>query len=165
MTMLQELAFKSVLVLRQNTTLQEAARALCERQVGCALVADDKGHIIGIVTDRDLSCGALAKALSPNDSLSKVMSTSLIFVSEDSHLSEAVELMKGFGIRRLPVLRNLRGGRQKCVGLLTMDDLILSRAVSLEDLAEIVANQIVPAISFETKRFKAQTVDHSEVTV
>lgn len=152
---LEELALKPVLVLKKSTTLRDAARALYKKEVGCALVSDQKGHIIGIVTDRDIGCSALANNCSPEDPVAKVMSTALISVSDEADLSEAVELMKDFGIRRLPVIRTQSGGKQKCIGMLSMDDLILSQAVKLEDLSEIVANQILPVISFEVRKSEA----------
>lgn len=162
---LQELAFKSVMILSQKTSIEDVAKALCEKQVGCSLLSDEKGHLVGMVTDRDIVCNALAKGISPKETVSKIMSKALIYVSETANLSEAVELMKNFGIRRLPVIRQLKSGKQRCVGLVTVDDLIIEKAISLEDLSELMANQLLPLISFEYKRLKAGTANVPNVAV
>lgn len=142
MATLKSLASKKVLVLKMNSTLYEAARAMDNKAVGCALVSDGKGHIIGLITDRDITCRGVGSKLSPSDEIGKLARRDLIFINENRSLSEATKLMQHFGIRRLPVIKDSIGGKSKCVGILSFDDLVFSGAVPLDDLAEIIRSQL-----------------------
>ena len=136
---------KRVLVLPRTTPSFEAARAMGEKKVGCALVSDGKGHIEGIVTDRDLACGVLGERFSPYTPISDVMAPNPKFVPEDAPITRVLEIMKKFGVRRVPVIQFMESGAQKCIGIYTLDDLILSGEISIADLATIISKQVSPA--------------------
>lgn len=145
MPTLKSLASKKVLVLSLDTSLYEAARAMENKSVGCALVSDGKGHILGLITDRDIACRGVGSKLSPSDKIEKLVRRDLIFIGENRNLSEATKLMQQFGIRRLPVIKSSSGGKNRCVGILSFDDLVFSAAVPLDDLAEIIRGQLPKA--------------------
>ena len=112
-----------------------------DKSVGSALVSDGKGHIVGLITDRDIACRGVGAKYSAADKIGNLISRDLIFISENKTLSEATQLMREFGIRRLPVIKSSSGGKNKCVGILTFDDLVFSGVVSNDDLAEIIRSQ------------------------
>lgn len=133
---------RKVVVLHQETPVHQAARAMCERSIGCLVVGDHGGHIVGIVTDRDLACGPLAQNMENDVPLSEIMSSDPITVGEDADLSEVISLMEEHGIRRVPVVQTTAGYRQKCVGIVTLDDLIASHLVDYDSMVKIVRRQI-----------------------
>jgi CBS domain-containing protein len=52
-------------VLNPDSFVLEAARAIEQNRVG-AVVVQDSGRVVGIVTDRDLAVRALGRALDPS---------------------------------------------------------------------------------------------------
>lgn len=142
MATLKSLSFKKVLVLKNDATLYDAARAMDNKAVGSALVSDGSGHIIGLITDRDIACRGAGAQLSPFDEIGKLVRGNLIFIGENRTLTEATQIMQYFGIRRLPVIKTGSGGKSRCIGILSFDDLVASESVPIEELAEIIKNQL-----------------------
>ena len=137
----------NVLVLDESTSVKEAARAMYERRVGSVVVHDRHGRMVGMVTDRDLTCQVLAFGLSPKTPLKEVMTLDVATLKSHQKLSDAVAIMKENGIRRLPVIEKTKNKKTKCVGMLTLDDLLVAQAVDLMTISKIVRAQVV-------KRFK-----------
>jgi CBS domain-containing protein len=89
-----------------------------------------QGKVVGMITDRDI-CLALTKLdRKPSDvQVQDVISGELFTCGTDDHIAEALETMRIFGFRRLPVVDD----EQRLLGLLSLDDLILeSRALGAE---------------------------------
>lgn len=143
MATLKSLAYKKVLVLNIHVTLYEAARAMENVSVGCALVSDGKGQILGLITDRDITCRGIGSGLGPDDRIGVLVKRDLIYIGENRTLTEATKVMQHFNIRRLPVIKNFAGGKSKCIGILSFDDLVFSEAVPIDELAEIIRGQLV----------------------
>ncbi len=51
----RELMAQPVVVVRENTTLEVIARTLLERRIGCVPVVNERGELIGIVTESDFA--------------------------------------------------------------------------------------------------------------
>src|SRR6185436_6137958 len=90
---------KKVVILHQDAAIQQAARAMCDNKIGCVVVADYRGHVVGIVTDRDLACFPLAFNISPTEPLARVMTTEPIFVDETVSLNDVIQILTENGIR------------------------------------------------------------------
>lgn len=150
-----------VVVLKENNSTLEAAIAMCENRVGSVVVADNQGHLTGILTDRDLVCGLLAVSADVDIPISEVMTRDIYTVNESASLNEVVNVMKGNGIRRVPVVKTESKGRQKCIGMITLDDLIASQAVELNDLASIARTQIIRKQRFRHRRSHEERLEQT----
>jgi len=119
----REVMTEKPLALQEGTTLQEAARAMRDHDVGdVVLLRDDQ--VTGIVTDRDIVIRGVAEGMGPDEGvLSQVASKELVTVSPDASLREAVELMRSRALRRLPVVED---GRP--VGIVSLGDLAVEQA-------------------------------------
>jgi CBS domain-containing protein/uncharacterized protein (DUF2267 family) len=133
---------RKIIVLHENATAYEAVRAMCDNNVGSVVVSDGESHIVGIVTDRDITCSLAAGGSLEDFELQHLMARKLCTVSENADLSEVVKIMKERGVRRVPVVHNAHGGKQRCVGIVSLDDLIVARMISSEELSEIVRSQV-----------------------
>lgn len=156
MATLMSLAQKNVLVLKSDASLAQTARAMEARGVGSALVSDGKGHIVGLVTDRDIVCKGVAHGVSRSANVSDVMAQKLVFISDDNGIDDAVAAMKKHGIRRLPVIRTNTAGKNRCVGLLSLDDLVLAKAISVQDLAEVLKKQLRRSVKSMAKKSRKE---------
>jgi uncharacterized protein (DUF2267 family)/predicted transcriptional regulator len=126
-----------MVILRPSAHAYEAARAMAENGVGAIVVAEDQ-HVVGIVTDRDLALEIAAADLPPKSTpLRDVMSDLVVTVDIGDTLDDVVAVMRAQGCRRVPVTEHGR-----CVGIVSLDDLLLERAVDLETAGTIVRDQL-----------------------
>jgi CBS domain-containing protein len=92
----------NVLVLSVVTTLAEAFEALQLTGTRDVVVASH-GGICGTLTDRDI---AAAIAESAGVTLGDVCARTMVSVEQEDDVHRALELMRRFGVRRLPVVRD-----------------------------------------------------------
>jgi len=102
-----------------STSIEECARKMDRAGVGVLPVWQD-GKVIGVVTDRDICCRALAKGGNPKTMTAReVMTSQVASCREDQDCTEAARVMRTKHVRRLIVVdRN-----QAVVGLFSVDDL------------------------------------------
>ncbi|MDR3607645.1 MAG: CBS domain-containing protein [Oligoflexia bacterium] len=144
MRSIQPFIQRKVVVLHDDATIRQAARAMREHRIGCVVVGDHQGHVVGIVTDRDLVNGAIAEGSQADETpLAEVMTQDPLTVDEATDLKQIVQLMEERGVRRVPVVHYSPSGRSvRCAGVVTLDDLIATKAVNLDHLSRIVQAQL-----------------------
>jgi CBS domain-containing protein len=99
-------------------TLDEAADRMNWHQVG-ALPVFEGQHLVGIITERDLTA-ALAEGADPaRTPVSDYMTPAPTVLGPDSELADAAHKMLELGVRHLPVVRSGR-----LVGVLSIRDLL-----------------------------------------
>lgn len=105
--------------IRPDATLQEAAETMKALDVG-ALPVCANDHLIGMITDRDITIRAVAGGCDPRGTpVWEAMSDKLVFCYEDDTVESAAKLMEEKQIRRLPVFdRNHR-----LTGIVSLGDL------------------------------------------
>jgi CBS domain-containing protein len=133
-------------------TMAEAARIMRDRNVGALVVTDpDTEAPLSVVTDRDLVL-MLADGCDPNTTtVDQHVRTTLRAVSVCDDVSDVVDMMKEYGVRRVPVVDN--GG--VLAGIVCLDDVLMSLGTQLGDLAAAVATEIENEKGYETARVVA----------
>lgn len=140
-----------LVILKPNSPILEAARAIEQNRIG-AVVVQDRGRVVGIVTDRDLAVRALGRALDPDTTpIAEVMTESPATLSPVDSVADAVRLMQERNVRRIPLVEN-----ERVVGMVTLDDLLLDEAASLESLAAILQAQLAEGGPAPSKRAPAE---------
>ena len=141
------------IVVRPDTSLQEAIRILAKQRISGLPVVDAEGKLVGVISDSDLlwqETGVepppyimlldsiiylenpatyekdLRKAMGLT--VGEVMSNKPITVKPDKSLRDAAKQMQAHHIHRLPVLDD----NGKLVGILSRGDIIRSMAMSQE---------------------------------
>lgn len=103
-----------------SINLRGAARRMKELGVG-ALPIVENGKVLGIITDRDLACFAIAVGHDLNSApVSKVMTKQVITCKAGQDIAEAAQLMQANHIRRLLVLND----DDSLAGFFSVDDLV-----------------------------------------
>jgi CBS domain-containing protein len=132
----------TVAVVDGNTTVLDAARRMREDHVGDLVVVEQQGSRlvpIGILTDRDIVVGVVARGVDFIDQLlvQDVITRRLVTarVGEDSMV--VARRMRENAVRRIPVIDE----RDELVGILTVDDLIGALHAELEEVAALVGHQ------------------------
>ncbi len=127
----------SPVCLSEDTTINEAARSMRDRNIGDILVIDGD-RISGMITDRDIVVRALAAGRDPNGTtIAEIVTRDLVTIAPDDPIDRAVELMRRHSIRRLPVCQD---GRP--IGVVSIGDLAIERdpGSALADISNAPAN-------------------------
>lgn len=104
-----------------SDTLDRPARLMWEHDCGAIPVVDGHGHVIGMVTDRDICMAAHFQGKALNElPVIVVGCTRIHSVGPAASIAYACEVMKMHRVRRLPVLD--RGGN--LVGMLSLADVV-----------------------------------------
>jgi uncharacterized protein (DUF2267 family) len=126
-----------MVVLSSNSSVLEAARALENNNIG-AVIVQNKGCVVGLVTDRDLAVRVLGRGLDAEaTTLGEVMTTPVATLSPTDSQNDAIRLMQQRNIRRIPLV-----DADRVVGIVTLDDLLLDEAAPLDQLATVIEAQI-----------------------
>jgi len=98
-----------------TATVNDAKRNMREHSIGGIPIIDNKGKLLGIVTNRDLRFEK-----DSDRAISEVMtSKNLVTVSEGTSLEEAEEILQQYKIEKLPVVNS----EKILVGLITFRDI------------------------------------------
>ncbi len=109
-----------IFTIAPGATLAEAARLMSEHRIGALLVLQGDGHLIGILSERDLT-RALSRHREAAATLrvSDFMTADVATCSLDDHLDDVMELMNRRHVRHLPVVED---GRP--VGMVSIRDVV-----------------------------------------
>lgn len=125
-----------------NTTLDEVATMMVQHKCGEIPVIDSNHRVVGVITDRDIVCRAIANGKSPiGMTVESCMSQPVVTIREDASLENVIATMEKHQIRRLPVV--MEGGW--CAGIIAQAD--LARMAPEHEVAELVRD-----VSQETGR-------------
>lgn len=112
---------KTIHSCRSGDSLATAAKAMSEHDCGCVPVVDDRGHVLGMLTDRDICMAALTSGLSLQALLvDKFMTVNVASARPSDSLVGAEMVMRARGVRRLPVLDD----QDRIIGMLSCNDLL-----------------------------------------
>src|SRR5262245_31578636 len=106
---LKDIMTPTVERLPKDASVQEVAQKMKAIDVGMIPVYDDD-HLVGMVTDRDLTLRVVAEGRTASQTPAyTVMTPEVIYCYEDQSVEDAAEVMEQQQIRRLIVLnRNKR---------------------------------------------------------
>ncbi|MFG2980226.1 CBS domain-containing protein [Streptomyces sp. NPDC048258] len=110
-------------------TLDRAAQLMARLNVGALPISDKTERLCGILTDRDIVVGCVAKGHNPSKVTAGDMAQGTPrWIDAGADVSEVLEEMQSHQIRRLPVIRN-----KKLVGMISESD--LAKHLSEEQIA------------------------------
>lgn len=136
-----EICNREVVVIDREAAILEAAQLMRRRHVGDVVVTEERGGArvpVGILTDRDIVVELLAEQV-PLEAVAvgDAMSSELLTVSEEEEVMDAIQRMRGRGVRRVPVVDHSGA----LAGILAVDDLIDLIAEQLSDLVKLIGNE------------------------
>lgn len=101
--LVKEIMSKHPDALSEETTLTRAAEEMQKHDFGFLPVRSN-GHIVGVVTDRDIIIRAIAKGQDPNKTtLKDTMTNNIHFCHEEDDIKKAAKMMGDLQINRLAV--------------------------------------------------------------
>lgn len=106
-----------------DATLEDAAVAMRDRDIGDVVVTNLDGSVCGVITDRDIVVRSVAEGVDPSSkTLEDVCSHDVVTIGPDEPIAAAVKAMEENAIRRLPVMDN-----GTLVGIVSIGDLAVKR--------------------------------------
>ena len=124
----KDLMTQQVIRIDPDESVQVAARALAQHNIGALPVCGADGKLCGVVTDRDLVTRCMAANLSAEKtSVRKVMTGQVLSVRPDMEASVAAHLMGREQIRRLPVTQDGR-----LCGMISLGDIAACEEVTMD---------------------------------
>lgn len=143
---LHSIMVKPVLTVREDATLEEAARMMLEHDIGCVPVVNARDELCGIVTESDFTGKISGLPFSPlslyghpqvlgewlpkqgieriyqnarTKQVREFMTQSVVTASEDDTVEKVVELMTTSKLHRIPIVSGKR-----LVGIITRHQLL-----------------------------------------
>lgn len=129
-----EICIRQVVIARATESISEASQLMRGHSAGTVVVTEDR-RPVGILTDRDIIIRVVAQGKDPRTTLiGDVMSAPVVTIKESAGVGDSIRLMRGRGIRRLPVID--KDGR--LAGIVAIDDLIELLAEEMSALAALI---------------------------
>ena len=126
----------------RETPIGDVARLMVQRDCGQIPIVEqnDRKRVVGVVTDRDIVCRAVAEDRNPLDlKAESVMTTPAVTVAESSDADEVQRVMEKHQIRRVPVV-NQNG---ELSGIVSQAD--IARHRSSREAGELVRDVSAPS--------------------
>ncbi|MGQ5650969.1 CBS domain-containing protein [Streptomyces sp. EKR5.2] len=112
----------ALVTVEPQASVANVARLMRDQNIGAVLVME-KDHLRGLVSDRDLVVRALAQGTDPEQTtVANACSDDLVTIGPDGDLDRAVEVMREYSIRRIPVVEG-----DHPVGIVSLGDLAIER--------------------------------------
>lgn len=104
-----------------DSSLAEVAQRMRDNCIGC-LPVGVHDRMVGMITDRDLACRAVADGLNPKTTRARqIMTKGVTWCFDDETVEGAVRRMEEKKIHHMPVINR----QKRLVGILSLSDLAL----------------------------------------
>jgi trk system potassium uptake protein TrkH len=123
---------KQFVMVDENVSVAEAVRLSQPKNIE-TLIVGSNGKPVGIVTDSDI----LEKVVIKGDDsdlvfLKSIMSSPIMTLTSTSTVKQAIELMRVYKIKRVPIIDSHHKNDQKIIGIVTQ-----------KSLAEVIRNSVI----------------------
>jgi CBS domain-containing protein len=132
-----DFTLREPVVIEGEASVREAATVMADAGVG-ALIVCDRDRPVGIVTDRDIVTRGVSRAIAPDARIDTLMSTNLIALDDEAEFDDLLHVFTHHAVRRVPVVRH-----DRVVGVVSLDDVLVSLAGNLGDVTHVLAGQIM----------------------
>jgi CBS domain-containing protein len=159
---------KPAITIDISATIRATAQKMTEHNISCLLVTEQvagQEQLAGIVTDKDLRKRCLAQGISPEQSVSQLISRDVLTIDRSASAFDALILMTTKQIHHLPVTEN-----GKLAGMITVTDLmnqegqnaihltgVIHKAQTVAELVEL--SKLVPKLQVRMAKI-GTTADH-----
>lgn len=93
------------LACKEDTSVAEAVRLMCDRRFGCIVITDDEQHVLGILTERDIMTRVVnAHRDAEKTRVDEVMTPSPNVIHETDTVVDCLRMMSNKRFRRLPMV-------------------------------------------------------------
>ncbi|QTL05558.1 CBS domain-containing protein [Aquabacter sp. L1I39] len=118
----------SLVTIAPDATLSDAVARLAEHRIGAIVAVDGAGHLVGILSERDLVRILAEKGPQVlSDPVSSVMTRAVVTCTEDESIPVIMERMTRGRFRHVPVVE-----RGRLLGIISIGDVVKHRVEEME---------------------------------
>ena len=130
----KDFRYRTAVLASPNDTIASVIDKLVANDRGSLPVCDEKGQLVGIITERDIVRKFLTgKNIVPSKvKVKDVMTIGVVYGRPEDDVSYAIKMMKERKIRHIPIVQN-----KKVLGMISVRDLL---GVQLEESQSDVKN-------------------------
>jgi len=129
----RDIMTKDVHVVRNDTSMAEVVATMAKFDLGYVMI-EQSGKPTGIITEHDIIVRLVTQGLAPSAVIARMVYTNPIFtIDENATVEEAVQMMKHWGVKHLPVT----GKEGELVGVLTAENVMFAVPSMMSTLEEI----------------------------
>lgn len=138
-----QLLSRDSVTVRESDEVTDAALLMREHHVGYLVVvepdlAGSTLRPVGVLTDRDIVIGVVAREVNPRTLLVRdIMTRNPVVLNAADPLPTALQEMRRVGVRRMPVV----GKVGELLGVLSLDDVLEALSAELGNLAGAIRNE------------------------
>lgn len=123
--------------LTPESTVEDCAKLMCNKHIGCIPICDNNKTVVGLVTDRDIILRSIAcnKDIKTTP-VSDIMTCNVCYCTQDEEINEAEKKMSNEQIRRLPVVDE----NNKIIGIITLGDLCKNQNINTDEVSKTLEN-------------------------
>jgi len=120
--LIKEIMTSNVITIEKDKTILDACNKYKDYKVGC-LIVKEEDECVGILTERDIIERTICQNIDPKTTfVSEIMSSDIKTVHALATIETAIELMKKYDIKKLPVVT-----KKGIVGIITVTDISRAR--------------------------------------
>ena len=120
--LVKEVMTKNVVTIEKNKSVLDACLLYRDLKIGSIIITNDN-VVEGIITERDIIERAICEKKDPsNTSVKSIMTKKIINIHPLETVEKALEKMKEYNIKKLPVIN-----KDEIVGILTVTDISKAR--------------------------------------
>lgn len=135
-----------LIAVRPDTTVRDTANTLGRERIGVALVRDEVGALVGIISERDIVRSIAEHGQAALDMrVADLMSRSVVTCTPQHSTEELMEKMLAEHIRHLPVMQD-----DALVGVVSANDVMKSALSELKWREKVLQEQVVAAAGWST---------------
>ena len=109
---------RDAMLTTPDDSLRRAAQMMRECDCGILPVAEGD-HLIGMITDRDITVRCVAEGKGPDSKVREAMTQEIKYCFEDEDIDHVCKNMADIQVRRLPVVNR----EKRLVGIVSLGDL------------------------------------------
>ena len=131
---------KEIFSVKPKATVFEALKIMGEKEIGSVMVMDDKGKVLGILSERDYARKVILKGKTSRETLVEEIMTpyeKMYTVKPDTSVEDCMVVITGKRVRHLPVFEG-----DKFVGLVSIGDVVKSMLIERDTMIDHLSDYI-----------------------
>jgi len=131
---------KEIFSVKPKATVFEALKLMGEKEIGSLMVIDEKGKVVGILSERDYARKVILKGKTSRETLVEEIMTpyeKMYTVKPDTSVEDCMVVITGKRVRHLPVFDG-----DKFVGLVSIGDVVKSMLIERDTMIEHLSDYI-----------------------
>jgi len=108
------------ITIKETESVEKAAKLMFENNTSSVIVVNSDGLLTGIVTAKDVVAAVALGKIGQDIPVARFMKENPLTISPDAHITEALEKMREFNVRHLPVVDK----NNKPVGMVSVRDIM-----------------------------------------